>query len=89
MAGLVASVEGLIVAGAGLPHLPEDFQPALPETAQGAGVGLALGAMGLVVGFGPRAAFAAEVGPQVHGGPQRVVARVAQVLVMPRASRRT
>ena len=86
---MVAGVEGLVVAGAGLPHFPEDFQPALTETAQCAGVRLTLGAMRLIVSFGPRAAFAAEVGPQVHGGPQRVVARVAQVLVMPRASRRT
>ena len=59
MFGLVAGVERFVVGRTGLPHLPEDFEPMLPEAAQGAGVALAFGTMGAVVGLSPRASLAA------------------------------
>lgn len=68
MFGLVAGVKRFVIAGARLPHFPEDFEPALAETAQRAGVALAFGAMGLVVGLCPRAGLAAVIGPLMDGG---------------------
>ena len=59
--GLVAGVERFVVGRAGLPHFPEDFEPALAEATQGAGMALAFGAMSAVVGLRPRAGFAAVV----------------------------
>jgi hypothetical protein len=59
--GLVAGMERFVVRGAGLPHFPEDFEPALAEAAQGAGVALAFGAMSTVVGLCPRAGLTAVV----------------------------
>ena len=44
MSALVVKVQGFVVGGGGLPHFPEDFEPALAEAAQGAGVALAAGA---------------------------------------------
>ena len=63
---LVPSMKGLIVGRSGLPHLPENFQPALAQAAQGAGVALALGAFALVVDFGPGALAAAAVGTRIY-----------------------
>ena len=60
---LVARMEFGIVSSAGLPHLPEDFQPPLAQTAQCAGVALASFAKRFVIHGGPRAALPTQVGP--------------------------
>lgn len=80
MFGLVAGVKRFVIAGARLPHFPEDFEPALAETAQRAGVALAFGAMGLVVGLCPRAGLAAVIGPLMDGAAQGEVAAIAQTV---------
>jgi hypothetical protein len=46
MLDLVSEMESFVVAGAILPHAPEDFQPSLPQAAQSAGVALSFVAMG-------------------------------------------
>ena len=38
---LIASVQFRVVGSAGLPHFPEDFQPALTQAAQGASMAFA------------------------------------------------
>ena len=80
MLGLIAGMEGFIIGGAGLPHFPEDFEPALAEAAEGAGMTLALVAIGSVVGLRPGAALAAEIGPLVDGAAQDQIAGVAQAM---------
>ena len=80
MFGLVASMERFVVRGAVLPHLPEDFEPTLAQAAQGAGMALAFGAMGLVVGLRPGAGFATVIGPLVHGAAQGQIASMSQAM---------
>jgi hypothetical protein len=75
---LVFEVELAVVGGVGLPHLPDDFQPALAEAAQRLGVGLATLAQGIVISVGPRALRAAFVGEEMHGVAQVEGARTAQ-----------
>jgi hypothetical protein len=72
---LVCRVQGLVIRLAGLPHLPEDFQPALAEAGQGGGVIAALGFFLLIVRLRPDAKLAAQVRPQMHG----VAAAVADI----------
>ena len=67
---LIAGMEVGVVAVAGLPHFPEDLEPALAEAAQGAGMGFAAGAKSLVVDLRPRRALPARVGPQMDDGAQ-------------------
>ena len=71
---MIAGMEDFIIGGAGLPHFPEDFEPALAEAAEGAGMTLALVAIGSVVGLRPGAALAAEIGPLVDGAAQDQIA---------------
>ena len=71
---LVLGVKLGVVRGAALPHLPKDFQPALAQAAQGAGVGFAALARGFVIDLCPTALVAAEVGPEVDRGAQQGVA---------------
>lgn len=78
--GLVGGVERFVVGRAGLPHFPEDFEPALAEATQGAGMALAFGAMSAVVGLRPRAGFAAVVGPLMDGAAQGEIAGAAQAM---------
>src|SRR5258708_26962782 len=52
---LVAQVQFAVVAGAGLPHFADDFQPALAQAAQGVRVGFAALAQRRVVGLRPAA----------------------------------
>ena len=80
MFGLVAGVERFVVGLAGLPHLPEDFEPTLAQAAQRAGVTLAFGAMGLVVGLRPGAGFAAVIGPLVDGAAQSQIAAMPEAM---------
>ncbi|MDZ7937292.1 MAG: hypothetical protein U5M53_03010 [Rhodoferax sp.] len=74
---LVLLVMGFVVALAILPEAPQDFEPAFAQAAQGAGVIVSLFAFALVIRLGPRAFFAAAVGPQMHGGAQHDIARPA------------
>ena len=60
---LIAGMEFGVVAVAGLPHFPEDLEPALAEAAQRAGMGFAAGAKGLVIDRGPRRALPARGWP--------------------------
>ena len=53
MGELVAHVQSRIVGGAGLPHFPDDFQPALAKATQGLGMGHAALAQRGVVNRGP------------------------------------
>lgn len=81
MLALVFQVAGFVVGGVGLPHFPEDFNPALAEATQGAGVALAACAVGLVIRLGPRALEPGAVRPQVEGRAQERLAGAAhQVL---------
>src|ERR1044071_467954 len=61
-----------------LPEPPEDFEPALAQTAQRAGMTVALGTLVLVVSGRPVAGQPAAVGPQMDRGPQPFVAGPAQ-----------
>ena len=60
---LIAIVQFAIVASAGLPHLPDYFQPAVGQTAQRAGVALPPPAVILVISLCPSALRAAAIGP--------------------------
>ena len=71
---LVARVQVRVVGSSCLPHFPEDLQPSLSQTTQGAGVTLALVPMSLIVLLSPRHLAPAEVGPEVNNGAQRFIA---------------
>ena len=79
MGELVAHVEGRIVGGAGLPHFPDDCQPALAKTAQGLGMGHATLAQGGIINRGPCGLGAAFVRKDVHRMAQVFVATAADV----------
>ena len=76
---LVAGMEFGVVAATGLPHFPEDLEPALAQAAQRAGMEFAAGTKRLVIERCPRRALPGEVGPEMHGGVQRLIAEPAQV----------
>ena len=63
MLELIARVQVRIVRRAGLPHLPNDLQPPLAQSAQRAGVTFSFGPQGGVIRPGPRTEVAAQVGP--------------------------
>src|SRR4029079_3897012 len=71
---LVFHVPVGIVARALLPHLPDDFKPALRQRAQGLSVGFAALAQGVVIGLRPSALFAALVGKEVQRVTQAAIA---------------
>ena len=73
---LVAGMEFGVVAAAGLPHFPEDLEPALAQGAQRAGMGFAAGTQRLIVDLSPRRALPGEVGPKMDGGTQATYCRV-------------
>ena len=75
--------ESSIVGLPGLPHLPEDFEPALTQAAERAGVALPFGAVRLVMGLRPGAGFAAVIGPLMGGAAQSEVLWRAGVGVLP------
>jgi hypothetical protein len=62
-----------VVTRVGLPHFPEDLQPALAEAAQRAGMGFTALSSGLVIDLSPTAKFAAQVRPKVDCCSQRCV----------------
>ena len=51
------------------PHFPQDLQPTLAQTAQGARMALPFLAFLVVVRIGPRTRVPTQVGPQVHRVP--------------------
>jgi len=63
-----------IVPFARLPHLPEDLEPTLAQTAERAGVALTFLAFLVVVCIRPRTCAPAQVGLQVNRVPQNLVA---------------
>ena len=71
---LVALVKLGVVRTMGLPHLPEDLEPTLPQTAKRTGVGLTFVAFLAVVRFRLGTCGPAEVGPQVYRVTQRFLA---------------
>ena len=79
MLELVAGVQFAVVGSARLPHLPDDFQPALAQAAQRLGVAFAAFAQGVVIGRRPGALGAALVGKKMHGVAQALVAGAAQI----------
>lgn len=76
--GLVFGVQGLIVGGARLPHFPKDFQPALTQAAQSAGVRLSLFAVSDVIGLSPGTLGATQIGPEMDRRTQGMRAAAAQ-----------
>ena len=78
MAGLVPHVAFGIVAAVLLPHLPEDFEPADAQAAQGVGVAVAFFAFLLIVRLGPGALGATAIGPHVDRRSQDGIAGAAE-----------
>jgi len=56
-------------------HLEEDFEQALSQASQSAGVAHALLAFLLIIGLSPDAGFAEAVGPEVNGVAKELIAR--------------
>ena len=79
MGELVFGVHIGVVWGAGLDYFPEDFEQALAQAAQGAGVAHAFLPLFLVVGLGPRGGVPGAVGPEMHDVAQEFVALVAHL----------
>ena len=75
---LIASMEFRVVALAGEPHFPEDLEPALAQTTQGASMGFAAGAQGLIIDRGPGRGLPTEISPEMDGGPQGLITVAAQ-----------
>jgi hypothetical protein len=75
-------MQGLVVGGMGLPHLPEDFDPAVGQAAEGGGVGLAVIAFVLVIRLSPSAFVTALVGPMVEGRAQgRIAGKIGTLTI--------
>ena len=62
-----------------LPEPPEDLEPAFAQATQRTGMAVPTRAFAAVIGLGPSAGPATQIGPQMHGATQKVVARVAQM----------
>ena len=77
MGELVFGVQIGVVRGAGLDHFPKDFEQALAQAAQGAGVAHAVLAFLLVVGLRPGCGVAGAVGPEMDDVAQEFVALMA------------
>lgn len=77
MLELVLLMKVGVVRTVGLDHLPNNFQPALAQTAQRAGVAFAFGPFVLIVNGRPTTLTAAAVGPQMHYATQVFVAIAA------------
>ena len=76
---LVLGVKSFVVGGSGLPHLPEDFEPALGQASQGTGMAHAALAFVLIIRLSPGTFFAAEIYPEMHGATQVLIAPGAEV----------
>lgn len=53
MSGLVLEMQRFVVGRPGLPHFPQDLEPALPQAAECAGMAFAERLMVLVIGLRP------------------------------------
>src|ERR1044071_451113 len=62
-----------IVGQAVLPQAPEQFEPALTQTAQGRGVAHSFFAFFGIVSLGPGRPMSAAIGPQMHGVSQEEI----------------
>lgn len=76
---LIARVEVGVIGSAGLPHFPEDFEPALAEAAQGAGVTLPTLSKVVIIGGRPGTGGSTQIGPEVDGVAQGLVAVTPEV----------
>ena len=74
----LSQVFGFVIGLAILPKPPEDFQPALAQTAQGTCMTVPFGSFVGVVDLRPVAGEPTGVGPQMDRGPQHLVAGPAQ-----------
>src|SRR5215204_1006255 len=79
MLELMAEVELAIVWRLGLPHFPNDLQPALGQATEGAGMTFAAGTVLGVVGLRPGSVQAAQVGKEVQDGAKVFVAGAPEV----------
>ena len=75
----VFEMDLFVVADAVLPKPPEQLEPAFAQAAQGAGVGVTLRTLGLVIRLRPSARFAAGVGPEMNGVAQKPIAGPADM----------
>jgi len=66
MGELVFHVEFGVVGGVGLPHFPDDFQPALAEASQSLGMSFASFPQRVVILRGPRGLRPAHVSKEIH-----------------------
>ena len=78
MSELIAGMEVRVVALAGEPHFPEDFEPALAQAAQRASMGFAAGAQRLIIDRCPGRGLPTEIRPEMNNGPQRLITVAAQ-----------
>ena len=76
---LVAGVQIGVVRLAGLDHPPNDFQQALAQTTQSAGMAFAFRAFLAIVNIGPGTNPEGALGPKMDGMAQHFVALVADV----------
>ena len=60
---LIGQVEIGVVTGFGLPHFPQDFEPALTQAAERSGVSFSSGPQLLVIHLSPGAELTAQIGP--------------------------
>ena len=74
MLELIAGMEVGVISRMALPHFPENLQPPLAEASQSACVALSALTDLIVVDGGPWTRAPAEVGPQMHGVSQGLVA---------------
>src|SRR6202049_4789485 len=75
MFDLVLLMQCCVIRLSGLPHLPQDFQPALAKTPQSTGVALAFVAVGAVINLRPHAILATQINPKVDGLAKVKIAR--------------
>ena len=76
---LVTGVQVGVVGLSGLDHPPNDFQPALAQATQSAGVAFAFRALLSVVNLSPGTNPEGALGPKMDGVAQHFVALVANV----------
>ena len=75
---LIAGMEVRVVALAGVPHFPEDLEPALAQAAQSASMGFAAGPQRLIIDRCPGGGLPTKISPQMDGGPQGLITVATQ-----------
>src|SRR5262245_33121493 len=76
---LIAHVQVTVIRGSGLPHFPDDFQPAVSETSQGLSMALAAIAQLSVIDLCPLTPAPAQIRPEVNSAAQVFVALAPQI----------